>query len=63
MGDLAGRGLRVGGLFLAMLGAGLVLESVHGKLGSAILAVGLLVFGAGLARLSRGERSGEAQGP
>ncbi len=60
MGELAGKGLRVGGLFVAMLGAGLVLESAQVRLGIAVLVLGLAVFAAGFARRRNSAGLGES---
>jgi hypothetical protein len=48
--DLAGRGQRVAGMFIAMIGSGLVLESGLVGLGWIIATVGLVIFVAGFRR-------------
>lgn len=50
MSDLAGRGQRVAGMFIAMIGSGLVLESDLVGLGWIIATVGLVIFVAGFRR-------------
>ena len=50
MNELAGRGQRVAGMFVAMIGSGLVLESGWVGLGWIIATVGLVVFVAGFRR-------------
>lgn len=55
MGELRGKGWRVLGYFLWMLGAGVVLDSEAVWLGSALLLCGFLLFAAGvLQSLRRG---------
>jgi hypothetical protein len=58
MSELDGRGRRVAGFFVFMLGAGLVLESPALWYGVAIMAVGATCFGWGM--LSRRNRPGDA---
>ncbi len=51
MSEITGKGCRVTGMFVAMVGAGLVLESQALWVGVAVLVLGLGVFGVGLAAL------------
>jgi len=62
MGDLSGRGRRVLGMFISMMGAGLVLESGLEGLGWILTVVGVVVF---VATFRRGglESSSEGKTP
>jgi hypothetical protein len=50
MGELDGRGRRVAGFFVFMLGAGLVLESAALWYGVAMMAIGAVLFALGMVR-------------
>lgn len=58
MTELDGRGRRVTGFFVFMLGAGLVLESAALWYGVAIMVAGVVCFAWGM--LSRSGRPGDA---
>jgi hypothetical protein len=58
MGELDGRGRRVAGFFVFMLGAGLVLESPALWYGVGIMVVGAACFAWGM--VTRGNPPGEA---
>lgn len=54
MRELRGKGWRVIGYFVWMLGAGVVLDSDHFTAGRLLLAVGLALFGLGVWQSLRG---------
>jgi hypothetical protein len=54
MNELRGKGWRVIGYFLWMLGAGVVLDRPLGPLGPALLAIGMALFAAGAWQSLRG---------
>ena len=53
MNELRGKGWRVLGSFIWMLGAGVVLDSDALGLGSLILLTGFILFGVGLVQAQR----------
>jgi len=64
MPELRGKGWRVLGYFIWMLGAGIVLDSAATGAGALLLAVGAGLFGLGVAQslAARGVRGAGVQG-
>lgn len=60
MGELRGKGWRVLGYFIWMLGAGVVLDGQGGRGGRIMLATGAALFSVGVWQSMRGRSGGEA---
>jgi len=62
MVELRGKGWRVFGYFIWMLGAGVVLDSDAQRFGRLLLAVGAMMFLAGVWQSYQRRRAGESAG-
>lgn len=62
MAELRGKGWRVLGYFVWMLGAGVVLDSCHEGIGGLLLAAGTLTFIVGCAQASGAPEAGREVG-